>query len=72
MHKLKRLVKKAKLSQIDRFSLSPIGGCIGDVRGGVVIGTQVRSETRGVEGANGLSPMGGKRHDGSRGGQSSS
>ena len=47
MDKLKRLVKKAKLSQIDQFSLSPIGGCIGDVRGGVVIGTQVGSEAGG-------------------------
>ena len=36
-----------------------------------MIGTQVRSETGGMEGVNSLSPMG-KGHDGSRGGQGSS
>ena len=36
-----------------------------------MIGTQVGSETRGTEGANGLSSMG-KGRDGSRGGQGSS
>ena len=37
-----------------------------------VVDTQVRSKTGGMEGANGLSPMGGKGCDSSRGGQGSS
>ena len=56
------------LSQIDWFFLGPIGGPIGDVRRGGLVDTQVGSEAGGTEGANGLSPMGGKGRDGSRGG----
>ena len=37
------------LSQIDRFSLSPIGGPIGDIQGGMVIDTQVGSGSGGVQ-----------------------
>ena len=37
-----------------------------------VVDTQVGSNTGGTEGVNGLSPMGGKGCDGSRGGQGSS
>ena len=50
------------VSRIDQFSLGPIGIPIGDVmkRGG---GLTPKSEVRlgGMEGANGLFPMGGKR-----------
>ena len=50
------------------------GSPIGDVtkRGGGLVDTRVRSEVGGMEGANGLFPMGGKGRDGSRGGQDSS
>ena len=43
-------------------------GVIGDIQKGGVVNTQVGSKTGGMEGANGLSPMG-KGRDSSRGGR---
>ena len=40
----------------------------GHTKEGWWVDTQVGSKTGGMEGANGLSPMGGKGHDSSRGG----
>ena len=69
-----RALLKVIVSQIDQFSLGPIGNPIGDVRregGWLTPESGVR--LGGTEGANGLFPMGGKMgRDGSREGQGSS
>ena len=62
-----------QLSRINQFSLSPIGVPIGNVRrGGGWLTPKSEVRLGGMEGDNGLSPMGGKGRDSSRGGQGSS
>ena len=49
------------VSWIDQFSLSPIRGHIGDIQGGVVIGTQVGSGSGGYGRCQRVVPYGRKR-----------
>ena len=60
------------VSWINRFSLGPIGGPIGDIQKRGLLTPKSEVRLGGMEGANGLFPMGGKGCDGSRGGQGSS